>query len=552
MLLRAIVEEPESDDLRLIYADWLQDHGDPTRAEFIRLQVRLAEMSESDPERPALEEREQDLLADHRERWLRELPDGLAPLAENTTRFRRGFLAEATVEWQTLVERGAILRECPVGGLHIQGYGYVKSGTSDLALLERVRALRRGESPECPGRAETVAALARCPFLEWVRRLDLRHNAFGPDHLATLFRSPHLRHVTALCLDGNFGGRVVAGWPGAASLRRLSFLEPLVPRDLAALAASPHLGQLRALNLFNCGIETAGVRALVESPTVMRPRDLMLSGNNIDASGMGLLASWSGLAEVERLSLGALHGGPAFTDDAMTVLASSPHLTRLRFLHLGQTVLGPDGLLALGNWPVLARLHSLGWWNSRIGRDGARHLAGAAGFRPVSLALGSNNLGAGEMAILSEAGIFERVRDLDLGHNDLGPAGVAVLVGSPRPALRQLNLPCTKLGDEGVIALAEAGTLPGLRELDLVGTGLGVRGVEALARSPLLAGLRRLRLGGNKVTDAGARALATSPYLNHLRLLSIGATAVSQVGLQVLWERFGDRVYPRPPRQEPS
>lgn len=36
-----ICEHLEDDSIRLIYADWLEDHGDPERAEFIRVQVEL-------------------------------------------------------------------------------------------------------------------------------------------------------------------------------------------------------------------------------------------------------------------------------------------------------------------------------------------------------------------------------------------------------------------------------------------------------------------------------------------------------------------------------
>lgn len=38
-LLATIRHHPEDDDARLVYADWLDDQGDETRAEFIRLQV---------------------------------------------------------------------------------------------------------------------------------------------------------------------------------------------------------------------------------------------------------------------------------------------------------------------------------------------------------------------------------------------------------------------------------------------------------------------------------------------------------------------------------
>jgi uncharacterized protein (TIGR02996 family) len=40
-ILRAILEEPADDGLRLIYADYLEEHGEGERAEFIRVQVDL-------------------------------------------------------------------------------------------------------------------------------------------------------------------------------------------------------------------------------------------------------------------------------------------------------------------------------------------------------------------------------------------------------------------------------------------------------------------------------------------------------------------------------
>lgn len=42
-LLQAVIANPADDDLRLILADWLEDHGQQERSEFIRVQCRLAE-----------------------------------------------------------------------------------------------------------------------------------------------------------------------------------------------------------------------------------------------------------------------------------------------------------------------------------------------------------------------------------------------------------------------------------------------------------------------------------------------------------------------------
>ncbi len=42
--LQDILSHPQDDGVRLIYADWLEDHGDPARAEFIRCQLELEKL----------------------------------------------------------------------------------------------------------------------------------------------------------------------------------------------------------------------------------------------------------------------------------------------------------------------------------------------------------------------------------------------------------------------------------------------------------------------------------------------------------------------------
>lgn len=41
-LLQAVLDAPDADEPRLIYADWLEEHGQPERAEFIRVQCSIA------------------------------------------------------------------------------------------------------------------------------------------------------------------------------------------------------------------------------------------------------------------------------------------------------------------------------------------------------------------------------------------------------------------------------------------------------------------------------------------------------------------------------
>lgn len=118
VLLRDILDNPGDDGLRLIYADWLEDHGDPERAEFVRVQVELAMPGPASPYHPdrqaeqhlrwlwrfhpavarrraGLRRRERELLAFHAWGWSgRELPDLRGVTGEGDWTFRRGFVEE--------------------------------------------------------------------------------------------------------------------------------------------------------------------------------------------------------------------------------------------------------------------------------------------------------------------------------------------------------------------------------------------------------------------------------------------------------------------------
>src|SRR4051812_35705477 len=88
-LLRAIDEEPHDDLPRLAYADWLDENGQPVRAEFVRVQCRLAEMPSLHPDRLPYEVRETELLNEHEAAWGREAWQG--PSRAVVGGFVRGF-----------------------------------------------------------------------------------------------------------------------------------------------------------------------------------------------------------------------------------------------------------------------------------------------------------------------------------------------------------------------------------------------------------------------------------------------------------------------------
>jgi uncharacterized protein (TIGR02996 family) len=82
-LLAAIRAAADDDAPRLVYADWLDEHGQPERAEFVRVQCELARRKS-----PALRRRAAELLAARHDAFA-------GPLAAPGLRFRfeRGFIA---------------------------------------------------------------------------------------------------------------------------------------------------------------------------------------------------------------------------------------------------------------------------------------------------------------------------------------------------------------------------------------------------------------------------------------------------------------------------
>ncbi len=73
-LMRAICDNPDDDTPRLVFADWLQEHSEDHRAEFIRVQVEAARLPTDDARRKKLDRRASALQTQFGETWLRELP----------------------------------------------------------------------------------------------------------------------------------------------------------------------------------------------------------------------------------------------------------------------------------------------------------------------------------------------------------------------------------------------------------------------------------------------------------------------------------------------
>ncbi len=138
----------------------------------------------------------------------------------------------------------------------------------------------------------------------------------------------------------------------------------LVPKDLAALAASPHLRNLTTLDLCYNKLGPEGARALAASPHLRNLTTLDLWHNDLGAEGAQALAASPHLQHLTTLNLGLNDLGP----EGARALAASPHLRNLTTLDLCYyNNIGPDGAQALARSPNLPNLTTLEFDRDTIG-----------------------------------------------------------------------------------------------------------------------------------------------------------------------------------------
>jgi uncharacterized protein (TIGR02996 family) len=322
--LADICERPDVDAPRLIYADWLDENGDPDRAEFIRLQVELTatprfadgrlieplrprrRKGDTSPRPPPLRERDlraRILLRRHGKEWRAGVPRwARAP------RFRRGFVglvhAEAA-DWLRASHR--LRKRFPIEGLHVD-YLAPPHG-EELLRGGSLRGLRDLAVPGLsywPGLVELLASSSLTSLVE----LDLSRSVTSGAGLAGLADSPHLTGLWRLELWSN---HLVAGdapalvrWAGRAGLKHLALGDNDLGDDgVRALAGCPALSGLTHLLLDRNGIGPDGAAALAASPHLAGLVELGLIGNPLGPRGAAALASSPHLNKLRRLNVAA-------------------------------------------------------------------------------------------------------------------------------------------------------------------------------------------------------------------------------------------------------
>jgi uncharacterized protein (TIGR02996 family) len=185
-----------------------------------------------------------------------------------------------------------------------------------------------------------ASILARCPRLASLTRLNISWNNLGSS-VATLVRSPHLRNLRRLNMD-------------ATSLR---------DEGIRALVQAFDLPALTWLNLSYCGFQTEGARQVANCPALARLVGLDLSRNHLPPDSGRYLAESKYLTRLGSLNLARCD----LADAGVVALAASPNLAGVWHLDLSQNNIGPTGADALVGSPVLDNLTCLDLRNNRVG-----------------------------------------------------------------------------------------------------------------------------------------------------------------------------------------
>jgi uncharacterized protein (TIGR02996 family) len=367
-LLCAIDAAPDEDQPRLAHADWLEAHGDPERADYIRRSLST----------------ERDTYY----RWVA----GLPCVHGMSWECRRGH--PEVVRFRSLA---AFKKGWPLtAGRHVRHVAFSGLRGAKLCDEPALAAITSLEMVGCE--AAAVAAVLRSPHLG-----PLHHLEAGPFHPDDYSFLPTL-----------------AALPMLADLRSLRYAcssDALPAGPIAALVNSPHVGRLRSLRL-SCWLSAQALRALWQSSLSALAVLEILCGNGwgpgTQPGRLDELGDGSATPNLERFQFTYHLGG----SEAGLAVAGATRWNRLRQLDLATAHVGDAGAAALAGAPHLSNLESLTLRYTGISDAGAIALAGAPHLRSLSaLDLSRNVIGRAGVAALGRSERLLRLRRLSLQCN---------------------------------------------------------------------------------------------------------------------------------------
>lgn len=320
--LAAIIANPDDDLPRLVFADWLDEHDDLLRAEFIRGQCALATGS-TDTE---LAKRLVSIEAANRRRWS-------LPGVPGRQEFRRGFVEYLHMSASDFLTHAVQLeRAAPI---------------VDLRLIVANMLLR-----------EIVAV----PWLTRLRGLDLKGNVGLGNFIEELVPDDRFRELRTLSLRNcqlwpEMCGRFATLTAQLPSLKRLDLSgNPISDEGIAHLANAASLGGLTEL-IVRCdeqqddyAIHAEGALSLANSQPLSGLTELNLAGHSIGNDGLVSLAQSHLLQNLETLDVSFNDVGNDDNNDWAHAIVNVGAFPRLRRLSLvGNRIMLPVAIV-LEEW----------------------------------------------------------------------------------------------------------------------------------------------------------------------------------------------------------
>ncbi len=477
-LWRAVLDRPDDDLARLVYADYVEEHGRGPLAGFIRAQIRSANAPPGHPDYADAVEAQS--LAVAAARGASSLP---APALPEGVRFA-GNVRDVEADGYGAYERGL------PAAAHVQGNWF--SGGSDAAVHRAVgrvlteTAVRHVEF----GRSTTgvVAAAVAAPAAVRLTGVGLNADLFDyATAVGHVLASPVAANLSRLAVEDRDSSADAMGLLARASLPRLARLTLSAGRHGAA--QPDFAGAAWAANLTHLsGSFGAGTLGLIARGSGLR--SVTVRGLRAAPAADVVRARPAGLPDLRELTL----VGAELDSDTGRALARWPLPALAAFRLVDATVTAP-GLAALLEAPWLAGCVELAVTGGHA-PPLADALAGSAAARSVRLVyLDGAVTSADDLVALARPGAFPALSTLSVKR-----------AGGAAPAL-------------GQFLKSWAGAR--LHTLILDGWPAPSPGLQRLAANPAFASLRRLKLSRSKVPDAGAVHLFNSPHLSRLAELDV-------------------------------
>ncbi len=521
--LAAIAAAPHDDTPRLIFADWLEEQGQPERAEFIRVQCELAQHPRDGARRCFLEHRQAALLAAHETRWLPEVAWGRQA---TDWRFHRGFLdtvecpIDAIRDWLSVDVVQPMVRQ-------IRWY-HPNDDINELTAL--MRRLHRDDilqaltaldlrllSDRQQRRVLRLVCDARLPRLR-----ELRWDGAGTldEEVAWLFRQADGMDLRALRLPMLTNYVPLAAIFASLILSpALHHLETLTINSRASFANPSfsewftHARFFRTLRRFHWPITAETLPPLLASLRESPLEDLALFGEFDPAE----LAYTPLLGQLRHFRLSLKQN--AVPAEAWAELIQSPHWQSLRSLHLDGCVPPPEWFRVWLHHPALAHLEAL----TIDDPEGVLHESG--------------------LRLLVESPIFPQLNRLDWTSSADAPLQLGPLLErADESNLVHLRLSTVEYTGDSLPLLLRRGKnlLANLRSLTLTPSLEGTIPIARLAETPALIDLERLRVSA-ELTYTDAQALIAQhawPRLTHWTIGSIEPEAASALAASAVLPRL--------------